>query len=41
MGKGTVVQPTLWGNLLLGPTARELHQEGTAQENSDGMIEKL
>jgi hypothetical protein len=23
LGKGIVVQPTLWGNLLLGPTARD------------------
>jgi len=24
-GKGVLVQPTLWGNLLLGPTARDMH----------------
>ena len=28
MGKGVVVQPTLWGNLLLGPLARELDDPG-------------
>jgi len=25
MGKGVIIQPTLWGNLLLGPTARDMH----------------
>ena len=24
LGKGILVQPTLWGNLLLGPTARDV-----------------
>ena len=27
MGKGIVTQPTLWGNLLLGPTARDMHNK--------------
>lgn len=26
-GKGVLVQTTLWGNLILGPTARDVHNE--------------
>jgi glycerol-3-phosphate dehydrogenase len=26
LGKGVLVQTTLWGNLILGPTARDMHQ---------------
>ena len=25
-GKGVLVQKTLWGNLILGPTARDVHE---------------
>jgi glycerol-3-phosphate dehydrogenase len=25
LGKGVLVQTTLWGNLILGPTARDMH----------------
>jgi hypothetical protein len=28
LGKGVLVQTTLWGNLILGPTARDMHQAG-------------
>jgi len=27
LGKGVLVQTTLWGNLILGPTARDMHNE--------------
>jgi len=27
LGKGVLVQTTLWGNLILGPTARDMHTE--------------
>lgn len=27
LGKGVLVQTTLWGNLILGPTARDVHSE--------------
>ena len=26
LGKGVLVQTTLWGNLILGPTARDIHK---------------
>jgi L-2-hydroxyglutarate oxidase LhgO len=29
LGKGILVQQTLWGNLILGPTARDLHIRST------------
>lgn len=27
LGKGVLVQTTLWGNLILGPTARDMHEK--------------
>jgi glycerol-3-phosphate dehydrogenase len=30
LGKGVLVQTTLWGNLILGPTARDMHQAESA-----------
>ena len=30
LGKGVLVQTTLWGNLILGPTARDMHQKDKA-----------
>eukprot|EP00934_Nitzschia_sp_Nitz4_P005178 Nitzschia sp. Nitz4//scaffold138_size62050//15640//17850//NITZ4_006384-RA/size62050-augustus-gene-0.28-mRNA-1//-1//CDS//3329535755//5168//frame0 len=27
LGKGVLVQTTLWGNLILGPTARDMHKD--------------
>jgi hypothetical protein len=34
LGKGVLVQTTLWGNLILGPTARDMHQEDKAAMSS-------
>merc|ERR1719330_825239 len=31
-GKGVLVQKTLWGNLILGPTARDVLEDGTTTE---------
>eukprot|EP01063_Lacrimia_lanifica_P020350 TRINITY_DN27682_c0_g1_i1.p1 TRINITY_DN27682_c0_g1~~TRINITY_DN27682_c0_g1_i1.p1 ORF type:complete len:693 (+),score=203.56 TRINITY_DN27682_c0_g1_i1:46-2124(+) len=31
-GKGVLVQGTLWGNLILGPTARDLHDPQTVKD---------
>jgi glycerol-3-phosphate dehydrogenase len=30
LGKGVLVQTTLWGNLILGPTARDMHKTNVA-----------
>ena len=30
LGKGVLVQTTLWGNLILGPTARDMHRPDAA-----------
>lgn len=30
LGKGVLVQTTLWGNLILGPTARDMHKPDAA-----------
>lgn len=36
LGKGVLVQTTLWGNLILGPTARDMHlPEVAAEKPSD------
>ena len=36
LGKGVLVQTTLWGNLILGPTARDMHlPEVAAETESD------
>eukprot|EP00596_Hydrurales_sp_CCMP1899_P010047 CAMPEP_0119037820 /NCGR_PEP_ID=MMETSP1177-20130426/6331_1 /TAXON_ID=2985 /ORGANISM="Ochromonas sp, Strain CCMP1899" /LENGTH=576 /DNA_ID=CAMNT_0006999535 /DNA_START=76 /DNA_END=1803 /DNA_ORIENTATION=- len=32
LGKGVLVQTTLWGNLILGPTARDVHLPETLKE---------
>mmetsp|Transcript_4031 Transcript_4031/g.7752 ORF Transcript_4031/g.7752 Transcript_4031/m.7752 type:complete len:614 (+) Transcript_4031:55-1896(+) len=38
-GKGVLVQPTLWGNLILGPTARDCHNpEHMAMTAKDIMV---
>lgn len=34
MGKGVIIQPTLWGNLLLGPTARDMHNPDHANQST-------
>jgi L-2-hydroxyglutarate oxidase LhgO/bacterioferritin-associated ferredoxin len=35
LGKGVLVQTTLWGNLILGPTARDMHDPTAAQMTTD------
>ncbi len=34
LGKGVLVQTTLWGNLILGPTARDMHLKEVASETA-------
>lgn len=34
LGKGVLVQTTLWGNLILGPTARDMHVMEVANETA-------
>lgn len=34
-GKGVLVQKTLWGNLILGPTARDTFDESTMKETTE------
>lgn len=34
LGKGVLVQTTLWGNLILGPTARDMHKAEHSQMTS-------
>ena len=34
LGKGILVQSTLWGNLILGPTARDMHNEQHANQTA-------
>ena len=51
MGKGVLVQTTLWGNLILGPTARDLHllkptekdlhDPTTIQANKDALTKEI
>ena len=38
LGKGVLVQTTLWGNLILGPTARDMHKAEVA-DMSDASIQ--
>lgn len=38
MGKGILVQATLWGNLILGPTARDVHNPQTAKDTNDDIM---
>lgn len=33
LGKGVLVQTTLWGNLILGPTARDMHDPAMANQS--------
>jgi hypothetical protein len=35
LGKGVLVQTTLWGNLILGPTARDVHDPKMASMSAD------
>ena len=39
LGKGVLVQTTLWGNLILGPTARDIHNE-EARDMSDATVQE-
>ncbi len=38
MGKGVLVQQTLWGNLILGPTARDVHDPATQKESMESIM---
>ena len=38
MGKGVLVQTTLWGNLILGPTARDVHNPKTMSQTKDEIL---
>lgn len=38
MGKGVLVQQTLWGNLILGPTARDLHDPAFKETTSEQVM---
>jgi glycerol-3-phosphate dehydrogenase len=38
LGKGVLVQTTLWGNLILGPTARDMHLPEVAAETTDEIL---
>ena len=37
LGKGVLVQGTLWGNLILGPTARDVHNPEHMATTADGI----
>lgn len=39
LGKGVLVQTTLWGNLILGPTARDMHNE-EARDMSQATVQE-
>jgi len=39
LGKGVLVQTTLWGNLILGPTARDIHKE-EARDMSEATVQE-
>ena len=41
LGKGIVLQPTLWGNLLLGPTARDLHNPDHVNRTTEDIMKEL
>jgi len=38
LGKGVLVQTTLWGNLILGPTARDTHLPEVMSETNDDIM---
>lgn len=38
LGKGVLVQTTLWGNLILGPTARDMHLPEVANESNESIM---
>jgi len=37
-GKGVLVQKTLWGNLILGPTARDISDNATEQDSVEDIM---
>jgi glycerol-3-phosphate dehydrogenase len=41
MGKGVLVQTTLWGNLILGPTAADMADPATATRSVQGIMEAI
>ncbi|KAL7431488.1 hypothetical protein ACHAXM_002729 [Skeletonema potamos] len=41
LGKGVLVQQTLWGNLILGPTARDMHDAEASTLSKDGIQEYI
>lgn len=41
LGKGVLVQQTLWGNFILGPTARDMHDEETRDMSNESIQEYI
>jgi len=41
LGKGVLVQTTLWGNLILGPTARDMHKPEARDMSSESVQEYI
>ncbi len=41
LGKGVLVQTTLWGNLILGPTARDVHAEEARDMSRESVQEYI
>ena len=41
LGKGVLVQTTLWGNLILGPTARDMHKTDVATMSNASIQEYI
>ncbi|KAL9190852.1 hypothetical protein ACHAXT_000558 [Thalassiosira profunda] len=41
LGKGVLVQTTLWGNLILGPTARDMHKPEAADMSTASVQEYI
>eukprot|EP00485_Elphidium_margaritaceum_P004617 CAMPEP_0202708488 /NCGR_PEP_ID=MMETSP1385-20130828/20681_1 /ASSEMBLY_ACC=CAM_ASM_000861 /TAXON_ID=933848 /ORGANISM="Elphidium margaritaceum" /LENGTH=716 /DNA_ID=CAMNT_0049367473 /DNA_START=13 /DNA_END=2163 /DNA_ORIENTATION=- len=39
--KGVLVQTTLWGNLILGPTARDVYKEQTQKDSAEDIMRFL
>jgi glycerol-3-phosphate dehydrogenase len=37
VGKGVLISPTIYGNVMLGPTAQDLHDKTTTGTSSDGL----
>lgn len=41
MGKGILVQKTLWGNLILGPTAADIHDPATPSRSTADVMQTI